>query len=585
MTGERLKRLRLFALMLAVCVLLTACGTKNDTHIFAYKEYGKIDFSSMKYEHYDLQTLLDKIDDFTALAKEKNKGKELIKAYDEIMSETTKLSTMQSLANILYTQNPNDREIENENNYSLESYVKASDAAAKAIRDALKSTNGASLRAHLGAEDAREFLLYEDLSEREQQLVMEEQELITDYEQLMLNLDVSAIVDGESWTIERLHEEQDKLDENKIVTIYNSIEKELNLVAGGIYQELIAIRSELADLAGYDNYTEYAYQEIFYRDYTKEDAQTFETAVKSVLGPKYYTQINDQPLLVLDGNDYDISADNVLRYVGKYAKHISSEVYDAYRYMRRYHLCDFTDDPKKLDQGFTTELPSYNEPFIYNMCYKGNARTLSDSVHEFGHFLSAHYAPGKNVLVDTLNYDIAEVNSQGLELLYDEYYDEIFGEKKASLLRAKHLTQFLNNIIEGCIQDEFQQYAYAHTDASIDELNTQYMEIRKSYGEEYEAGAHDYDWMYVNHSFSAPLYYISYATSALTALDIWEKSQSDREAAIDEYLRFTSYGVYDYDYLELLQICGMENFKDEAYVKRIASMTCDTVVDLLKEGV
>ncbi len=573
----------LTAVVLAV-LIFAGCGVKNETHFFAYEDFGKTKFSDMHYEHYDADALLARIDAFSALAKQKNTGDKLIKEYDEIISELTKLNTLETLSTIYYTQDPNNEKLESEKNYSLENCIRVSDAVMRALRDVLRSENGAALRAHIGAESAKVFLEYEDMSERSKELALEESELVTDHEQLMLNQNTAAIVDGESWTIERLRNERENLDEEKVNEIYDAIEKELNLTAGGIFQELIAIRTEQAKLAGYENYIDYSYTEQYNRDYSKTEVRAFQNTVKKSLGISYYDELYDKTMLIIGGRDCKLNADNVLDYVGKYAKDISSELYSAYKYMLKYELCDFTSDPGKLDRGFTTDLTYYNEPFIYNMCYDGDASTLSGSVHEFGHFVSSHYIPGKNVLTDSLNYDVAEVNSQALELLYDEYYEEIFGKKDAPVIRAQHLESLLSNIIEGCVQDEFQQYAYTHTEATIDELNQAYFDIRKSYGQDYGELDHDYSWMYLSHTFGSPFYYISYATSSLTSLGIWEKAQSDRQEAIEEYLLFTSFGTYDYDYLELLNICGMEDFRDARYVERITKTTKDKILQLLDEA-
>ncbi len=576
--------LRCLAILLIVC-LLSGCAAKSQVRYFANDSFGKTRFADMQYEHYDIDALMAKIDAFTAAAKNAEQGQKLIAAYDEIMAEVAKLDTMSALSIIRYTQNANDAQNEKEYSYMQECEIKAQNAAMVAIRDALKSPSGAYLRAHLDTQSAREFLAFRDMSEREQKLAMEELELDTEYDRLMLNLDVAAQIDGESWTMERLQEEGDTLDEAKKSEISEAIEKELNLTAGGIYQELLLLRDEQAKLAGYDNYIDYAYKEIYRRDYTKEDARAFHRAVKQELGPAYYKEITNKTLLQLAGRDCKIDEKNVLNYIGKYAKDISPELYESYKYMQRYKLCDFTADARKLDKGFTTSLPMYDAPFIYNMCYPGNARTLSDSVHEFGHFTAGHYVPKKNILTDSMSYDIAEVNSQGLELLYDEYYEDIFGKKDAPLIRARHLSSLLGSIVSGCIEDEFQQYAYTHIDASVEELNRAYCDIVRSYGYDYGDKTYDYEWMYIHHTFSSPFYYISYATSALTSLDIWVTAQENREAAIDQYLRFTSFGVYDYDYLELLKICDMGNFTDAEYVNRITGITKDAVLELVEQAI
>ena len=85
--------------------------------------------------------------------------------------------------------------------------------------------------------------------------------------------------------------------------------------------------------------------------------------------------------------------------------------------------------------------------------------------------------------------------------------------------------------------DEFQQYVYTHDIADVDELNEAYLNISKTYGigEDYYVIDTRYVWVDVMHNFEAPMYYISYATSLVPALEIFQISLENRERAIDVY--------------------------------------------------
>lgn len=41
-----------------------------------------------------------------------------------------------------------------------------------------------------------------------------------------------------------------------------------------------------------------------------------------------------------------------------------------------------------------------------------------------------------------------------------------------------------------------------------------------------------YEWVEIHHHFETPFYYISYATSAISALEIWAQSLDDRNQAV-----------------------------------------------------
>ena len=73
----------------------------------------------------------------------------------------------------------------------------------------------------------------------------------------------------------------------------------------------------------------------------------------------------------------------------------------------------------------------------------------------------------------------------------------------------------------------------------------------------------------MNHTFEVPMYYISYATSALAALDIYVRSLEDRDAAIELYLRVTE-TTSDVRYCELLEQCGLDNIFEKGTIEKIA---------------
>ncbi len=95
----------------------------------------------------------------------------------------------------------------------------------------------------------------------------------------------------------------------------------------------------------------------------------------------------------------------------------------------------------------------------------------------------------------------------------------------------------LNSLINGCLYDEFQRYVYSHDVGSVEELNEIYRELSRSYGigDDYYYVDLGYVWIDVHHNFEAPMYYISYATSIVPALQILDLSMRNREEAIRVY--------------------------------------------------
>ena len=335
---------------------------------------------------------------------------------------------------------------------------------------------------------------------------------------------------------------------------------------------------------GYDNYADYAYENVFARDYTTADAAAFCETVKKQVAPAYFSSIAyADPMYYGFGEGSDYSTDELIGILKEYGGRISPEVSAAAEYLSEYSLYSIGSSEVKADTGYVTTLPYYQEPFLFNNTY-GTPEDVYDTAHEFGHFIDAYYSQENNFLVDLYSYDISEVHSQGLECLFDTYNDEIFSADDALPARYQHLAGLLGSIVNGCIEDEFQQAVYADPDMTLEEINRLYYEIYSSYGIDYEGdNGMDYEWIYVNHTFTAPMYYISYATSALTALDIWADAQDSPADAMDGYLRFMSYGAYDYGYLELLDLCGIGSFTQDGYVEETTQAVIDELMSLSDE--
>ena len=154
------------------------------------------------------------------------------------------------------------------------------------------------------------------------------------------------------------------------------------------------------------------------------------------------------------------------------------------------------------------------------------------------------------------------------------YYDEIFtDEGVAEIGKLEIADELMENIIYGCIQDEFQREAYRNPDMNLDELNRLSARIYRDYG--IEVGAKDYSWVFVTHMFEVPMYNISYAVSGLAAMQIWSKSETDFDGAVKIWEKFLDEGVYNKTYLDVVGRCGLVKFTEPGAVEAICRPALD----------
>ena len=186
-------------------------------------------------------------------------------------------------------------------------------------------------------------------------------------------------------------------------------------------------------------------------------------------------------------------------------------------------------------------------------------------MHEFGHYNAAYHDPVPAIYM-TSTLDVAEIHSQALELLITKYADELYGED-APFMTIDVIFRLLNSVLAGCMYDEFQKTVYENPDMTLEEINDLAEELSYAYGMD-GSGSEAFDWVDVSHNFDMPCYYVSYATSAISSLDIWVKSLDDWDGAVDRYMQVTALPS-DAGYLEAVKACGLMKFTDRKAVTRL----------------
>ena len=120
-----------------------------------------------------------------------------------------------------------------------------------------------------------------------------------------------------------------------------------------------------------------------------------------------------------------------------------------------------------------------------------------------------------------------------------ETYDELFGPL-ADAARGARLLSVLQSIISGCIEDEFQRAVYDNPDMTLAQMNALYGALVEAYRYDEIYVTSDKAWVEIPHTFSSPMYYISYAVSAVPALELFTRSQEDWNGTVAQYLQLIS---------------------------------------------
>ena len=199
-----------------------------------------------------------------------------------------------------------------------------------------------------------------------------------------------------------------------------------------------------------------------------------------------------------------------------------------------------------------------------------------DTIHEFGHFANAFYTTS-DLLYGISDFDLSELQSQGMEIMFTAFYEDIFGAALADYARDTVLMNMVYSVVDGALYDEFQRRAYAEPDLTGERAAELYGEVCDDFGCYDGSGEFAYDWVWVSHNFDNPFYYISYAASALGALELYDLLCADFDAAADKYLEICGLDTEYYYYTDALEEAGLHSIFDESAYAEIAETVEQTL--------
>lgn len=498
---------------------------EDETGRFASADgiHADVDYADMTWYIYDDAELLDK----AARLGETADGKEAADLYNWLMAEYAKVYTLDNLAYIDFYAHPGDETL-SDACQQLDSVLnEVNDALCTALSDALDGPAGSALRSYIGEDKATALVGYDEQTNRQREITERVSELTLQY--------------------------------NALIMEYLSYDEETEKI-GALYRELVDLHNEEAQIVGYKDYADYAYEASYGRDFTPDDAAALCEAVKpyarQYFGSLYYNEATYADFSA----DTDLAKRELVGLVTQYMPRVSDDAAKAAAYMEKHGLYFMDSAERVSDLGFTTTLDQYNAPFIYLALY-GDQNDIQSMFHEFGHYYDAYVNPVPDLLLSVGSLDIFEIHSTGMEALSTGWYEDIYGED-ADLARIRFLDSALYTVFSGCLFDEFQRVVYADPTLTPEQISQTFVTIARSYGLRSFGKEFSHYWMQVNHNFESPFYYISYAVSMLASLQIYEMAENDWAAAADFYNDLVSLGAFDYTYCELLDKVGLECFTD-----------------------
>ncbi len=544
------------------------------------KEHSELTFEEMKELAYDKEGLYKDIEEITSLSEAAEESGDVLEEekvlalYEEIIGEITKVETCHTLSQIACYRDVFDEESSNRQMETLADAIDMQDKAYSALARVCRSPYKATMETVLESAVVESLAEYEEMTDEEKELYLKENSLEQEYEQAAQE-DYVFEYEGEEWTFERLMKESDRLDRDVYIDVYQGLYKEKNSVLGEIYLELVQLRSKRAKLEEYESYAEYAYDAMYVRDYSLEDVKELFKEIKKSVVPAFkdaediYYSMDFSALYDLP----ETTAGERLLKVSEYLDEVDPELRESFDYMEKYQLYDMDPGEGKADTGFTVKLPYYNDAFIFDSPY-GYYFDYTTAIHEFGHY-NYMFHNMEDVLLESNNIDLCEIHSQGLEMLYYDYEDDILDGEAGDLFRFIEVYNMARNTIQAALISEFEIQVYENPGMTLEDLNKLYLNLSQKYGIYYDSKIKDlYTWVDISHIFSSPCYYIGYSTSAFSSLDLLTLSQENRHEAVEKYMELTTLPTY-VPYCAAVEYVGLRDIFEEGVPKEIMEETVE----------
>ncbi len=277
--------------------------------------------------------------------------------------------------------------------------------------------------------------------------------------------------------------------------------------------ELIRLRHDIAAYWGYSDYSQFATDFYYYRDYTVAQSEDYLEEIRVEL-VELYRQVNESG--IWDIGFGSTTEERTYEYVQSMAQDMGGIVQEAFKVMARGGLYDIKVGENKYPASFEIYLTSYGVPFVFMDPY-GTTYDHLTFAHEFGHFCCDYASYGSYAGVDVL-----EVFSQGME-----YLSLCYGEASGELTRLKLADSLCLYVEQGAFASfELQMYALPEEVLTVERLTELYHQVAKDYGFE-SIGYDPREFVTINHYYTNPLYIISYVVSNDAAMQLYQMEQAE----------------------------------------------------------
>lgn len=392
--------------------------------------------------------------------------------------------------------------------------------------------------------------------------MQEENRLMTKYQALIASAEIPF--DGEIYNLSSLEVKTNSSDrivrKRALQAYWNWFEQHEEEVAQ-IFDQMIKVRTRMAQKLGYDNFIALGYARMHRYDYNQEDVAKYRRQVLKDVVPLCsalykrqqkrlgYDTLHawDEKVEFLQGNPtpkYDRAA--LVKRAQKMYHELSKETGVFFDFMVEHELLDLDSKPGKAAGGYCTFMPDYKSPFIFAN-FNQTQHDAEVLTHEAGHayqiYESRDIYPSDCVWP---TYESCEIHSMSMEFFTHPWMQSFF-EEDVNRYYYSHMAGSLKFLPYGVLVDHFQHEVYAHPEMSHQERMDTWRRLEKEYlphknYEEVEILERGGWWMRQAHIFMSPFYYIDYTLAQVCAMQFWARMENKDPKAFEDYQHICKIG-------------------------------------------
>ncbi len=358
-----------------------------------------------------------------------------------------------------------------------------------------------------------------------------------------------------------------------------------------LFDELIALRQNIAKNSGFDNYRDYMFAAMGRFDYSVSDCMKFHSSVEEFIVPIISKIENDRKTNLnvssyrpwdtqVDANGnvplkpFDKSEDLIEKSI-KCFNYLDPFFGSCLSIMNNMEHLDLESKIGKAPGGFMYPLYEIGVPFIF-MNAVGSQRDVVTMIHEGGHAVHSFLSRDLELTeFKSTPSEVAELASMSMELLTMDNWN-VFYANSAELKRAK--IEQLEKALEGlpwiAAIDQFQHWIYTNNHTA-NQRREKWLEINNKLGNQvidwngYESALSN-QWQKQLHLFEVPFYYIEYGMAQLGAIAVWRNYKQNGKVALEQYKDALKLG-YTKSIGEIYETAGIKFDFSSAYIKELAS--------------